>query len=281
MSVIAHQLLIHRSDTLLFYQQYLGMQLVEEYGDTTGWHYLLRYPGACENQASLELVYNPDSPLNIADQPSLTEGYWKITLAVPDLELARHRLLQKKADIGEIFTVPDVARLCHMRDPEGYCIELLEYDASDVTDNSGDNRLLPLGSEPRFLLSTYRVKDPEISLAFYQAQGWRLLSRQQINARGMTLYFLASFCSDSDELTPPVEDIDAIENRPWLWQRTCTLIELQHIHGTEQRDDFSYRCQPSGGFIGLKICPPEQLDRFVTLQDPDGYRLTAGYSESA
>ena len=52
----------------------------------------------------------------------------------------------------------------------------------------------------------------------------KLLSIQQVEAYGFTLYFLAF----TDE-TPPNEDLNSIEIREWLWQRPYTTIELQHI----------------------------------------------------
>ena len=56
----------------------------------------------------------------------------------------------------------------------------------------------------------------------------KLLSIQQVEAYGFTLYFLAF----TDE-TPPNEDLNSIEIREWLWQRPYTTIELQHIPGAK------------------------------------------------
>ena len=53
----------------------------------------------------------------------------------------------------------------------------------------------------------------------------KLLSIQQVEAYGFTLYFLAF----TDE-TPPNEDLNSIEIREWLWQRPYTTIEHQQQH---------------------------------------------------
>ena len=54
----------------------------------------------------------------------------------------------------------------------------------------------------------------------------KLLSIQQVEAYGFTLYFLAF----TDE-TPPNEDLNSIEIREWLWQRPYTTLELQYVPG--------------------------------------------------
>ncbi len=51
-----------------------------------------------------------------------------------------------------------------------------------------------------------------------------LLSVQPVSEYGFTLYFLAH----TDE-QPPNPDLEAVENRPWLWQRPYTMLELQHL----------------------------------------------------
>ena len=56
----------------------------------------------------------------------------------------------------------------------------------------------------------------------------RLMSVQPIPERGFTLYFYAW----SDEPLPD-PDLEAVENREWLWARPYTLLELQHWHETD------------------------------------------------
>ncbi len=264
MALIAHQLLIQQpQQTLPFYQQQFGMELTDRFSSPMGEHYRLRFPDQDSRQAALELIHAPGQALTIAAQPSQSEGYWKIGIAVPDIHTARKRLLQSGIETGAVFTVPDVATLCHLKDPEGYCIELLEYSSDTAADSD-----LALGGEARLLLSTYRVKDPQRSLEYYRQQGWHLLSRQKITSRRMTLYFLAPV---NESL--PVDDIDAIENRDWLWQRPYTLIEWQHIWGTENSESFSFNTDISGGFAGLVLQEHSTVSEISHLTDPDGYRL--------
>jgi hypothetical protein len=119
----------------------------------------------------------------------------------------------------------------------------------------------------------------------------RLLSRQVVETRGFTLYFLA--CTDE---RPPHENIESVDNREWLWKRPYTMVELQHIWGTETKPDFAYRADSKSGFEGVsfgakrlddllkefgqqdlevKICDVDPIlnVRTATVSDPDGYSI--------
>ena len=76
---------------------------------------------------------------------------------------------------------------------------------------------------------TTRITEPTQSLDFYQkVLGMKLLSIQPVKRYNYTLYFLAY-----TEETPPNADLEAAENREWLWQRPYTTLELQHRWGSE------------------------------------------------
>ena len=57
----------------------------------------------------------------------------------------------------------------------------------------------------------------------------KLLSIQPVKRYNFTLYFLAF----TEEDPPILEDLEAVENREWLWQRPYSTLELQHRWGTE------------------------------------------------
>ncbi len=105
------------------------------------------------------------------------------------------------------------------------------------------------------------------------------------------MYFLAY----TDE-EPPHPDIESVDNREWLWQRPYTMLELQHIWGTESQTDFAYRVGPETGFVGVSLdikgladflgkiashgCAFEICDvdpvlnvTTATVSDPDGYSI--------
>ncbi|WP_261843410.1 VOC family protein [Aliamphritea ceti] len=259
-----------------FYQVYLGMSLISEYQQQGKHCCLLGYVRSPESMPPtlLELIETEDF---VCLPGAVPAGYWKIALSVVDVDVARQCLTEKGIEVTPTCQVPDVAYLCHLNDPDGHCIELIQHRFEvNHTPQPKDDRY-PLGSEAVFSLITYRVKNPERSVAFYQGLGMRLLSRQDVGFAGFTLYFLGY----SDESLPD-EDICAVGNREWLWQRPYTLIELQHNWGTEQQDAFAYDVSPETGFVGIELVSNEpellaQADQSDTdapvYFDPDGYRI--------
>jgi hypothetical protein len=82
----------------------------------------------------------------------------------------------------------------------------------------------------------------------------RLLSRQRVLDK-FDLYFLAA----TSDTPPSPNDLDAIENREWLWKRRYTTLELQHpLQGNPQ---FQLSPDDELGFRGLAI----RSDRFKDL----------------
>ena len=73
---------------------------------------------------------------------------------------------------------------------------------------------------------TLRVSNIDETLEFYKnVMGMDYLSRQKVDPYGFTLFFLG-YCDDGETL--PNAEVDAVENREWLWQRGYTTLELQH-----------------------------------------------------
>ncbi|KAJ7376561.1 hypothetical protein OS493_034017 [Desmophyllum pertusum] len=121
----------------------------------------------------------------------------------------------------------DIGYLCHLSDPFGYSIELLQHDSSATSALSAYkprcSQTCALGQQTHVGQITLRVSDIEKTLSFYQsALGMKLLSRQNI-PNMFDLYFLA--CTDEQ---PPSDDLNAVEIREWLWRRPYTTLELQH-----------------------------------------------------
>jgi lactoylglutathione lyase len=284
-----HVLAIRNSDqSLEFYLNVIGMTLLGTQACCDRTHYFLGFGSGRDDNplipgyphCVLELVFDPQRLriLNQSEDGALP-GYWKLALAVADLELARSRLMQQGVRVSEPVQVPDVAYLCHFEDPDGYCIELIQHrmqenHASRVPDNN-----YALASATTLSLVTCRIKDPQPSLDFYQQKlGMRLISRQQVAHRGFTLYFLSC-----DQEAPPSTDVDNIEMREWLWQRPYALLELQHIWGTERQADFSYPTGADTGFEKIRLLASGWSGErsrdlcfdceSAELVDADGYRI--------
>ncbi len=274
MLIVSHRLRVRYLEaSLAFYQSVLGMQLVHQYDKPhhDGYlssHYFLSFKQSVESSqdhhpfellcarddAYLELIYLQGEKVpsfDVVQQPSLSQGYWKFAVSVQDLDYTVAQLQGKGVAVSGGFEVPNVAYLAHLTDPNGYCIELIQHDFKANTHLIKQNDLIrhPLGGQACLSLSTLRVKDPQVSIAFYQNMlSMRLLSRQEVPSRKMTLYFLA--CTDDVLLD---KDIDSIHNREWLWKRPYTVLEFQHIWGTEEDKSFDYQVGKEFGFYGLDL----------------------------
>ncbi len=302
-----HSLRISDPDSSIpFYLDKLGMALMARRVHGSATHYFLGFAESgseapaleadiaqWQSKCFLELIHDRTRlPADVRKQPDTSEGYWKIAISVTDVDVARNRLIASGVDVDKPRQIPDMAYLCHFNDPDSYCIELIQHDFLHNHVAEAENSAYGLGTPPTFSLITYRVKDATKSLNFYErVLGMRLLSKQAVEARGFTLYFLAY----TDE-EPPHPDIESVDNREWLWQRPYTMLELQHIWGTESQTDFAYRVGPETGFVGVSLdikgladflgkiashgCAFEICDvdpvlnvTTATVSDPDGYSI--------
>lgn len=110
-----------------------------------------------------------------------------------------------------------------------------------------------------------RVKDPEISLAFYtEVLGARLLERFDFEDMGFSLYFLG-FDAGLEGAMPE----DRGERIVWLASQSGVL-ELTHNYGTESDDDF-------GGYHDGNSEP--QGFGHICVSVPDVYAACAQYEE--
>ena len=149
---------------------------------------------------------------------------------------------------------------------------------------------------------TLLITDPEKSLALYEtALGLRLLSRQVVPQHGFTLYFLAEPSEG-----PPYADVDAVQNRGWLWRRPYTVLELQHrcaqsneriscVVGAEtgferlsfRIDDLETRLGAIEWAIQKLAVRTEKSDlkdnhiTTINIVDPDGYSIQLTNDQSA
>lgn len=174
------------------------------------------YPGA---NAHLRFV-QADKPYQ--DRPDSL--YWKIAIAVPDIELAVKQLAHKGVSINAPYQFQDIGYLAHFTDPEGFTIELIDHEfrgrrgPTDLDDNS-------LGGGPHINLLTLRTDHIHGVEAACLELGMKALSVQKVEPDRFSLYFHA-FTDD----VPPSTDLRSVENRPWLYQRPYTVLEIQHYH---------------------------------------------------
>jgi len=167
------------------------------------------------------------------------QRYWKIGITVPDLDLAVAQLRHKGVPVSEPKQFLDIGYMCHMKDPAGFVIELLQHDfkgnrpenAADPADPFADARIGQI---------TLRTGDIAAEDAFCRAQGMSLLSVQDVTPYGFDLHFYAF----TDEV-PPNPDLWAAKNREWLWKRPYTTLEFQHLAGAQ--------LAPVPDYLGLEV----------------------------
>ena len=213
---------------LEWYCHRLGMDVLKEMRNDKE---LIHWVGY-KNQPQSSLVEFRSSiqqaslPKRYFGNPS-SDVYWKIGLSLADVDTACSKLVSQGVEVTSPKQFRDIGYMCHVRDPFGYCIELLQHDFQN---NFNSERMqaslqpnLALGQQSHIGQITLRVSDIDKSLRFYQSGlGMKLLSRQSIPSM-FNLYFLA--CTDEQ---PPSDDVNAVEIREWLWRRPYTSLELQH-----------------------------------------------------
>lgn len=215
-------------DLLKFYCDVLGMEVLAE--DVVG------YGGA---EAALQFL-----PGTEPYQPQSHDLYWKVALAVPNIELAHQQLTEKGVSVGVPRQFRDVGYLTHFQDPDGFTIELIEHSfQGERREEATDPKRLGGGAHLNLLtLRTANIRPIQEACARW---GMRPLSIQSVESNGFTLYFFA-FTTE----TPPSSNLMALENRTWVYQRPYTVLEVQHLHDAEQVLGIS---GSHSGYLGTEI----------------------------
>ena len=222
---------VNNPETLAkFYTDILGMELSID--ATT---YTLGY-GAQSARLYLKAATAPQTYSH-----SRQDIYWKIGITVPDVNAAYAYLM----DCGVLVSTPgqfqDIGYLCHLSDPEGFQIELLQHTFEGRPKTATPDMSQPLGGGAHLAHVTLRTTDIAHERALYETEyGLSLLSIQPVPSYGFDLYF---FAATSD--TPPDPDLVSVDNREWLWQRPYPVLEIQHCHAPA-----IIKPTPSSGTVG-------------------------------
>lgn len=211
-----------------WYCQRLGMSVLKEMRSETD---LIHWVGFENNSESACIEFR--SHIQQASPPKLyvpnpsSDVYWKIGLSLADVHTARSHLISHGVHVTQPRQFRDIGYLCHLNDPFGYSVELLQRDFQhnfcSERIKSFLNPTFALRQQTHVGQITLRVSDIEKSLRFYESSlGMKLLSRQNIPDM-FDLYFLA--CTDEK---PPSDNVNDVEIREWLWKRPYTTLELQY-----------------------------------------------------
>lgn len=155
-----------------------------------------------------------------------TDRYWKIGITLPNVDIAHAQLTAAGVVVSQPHQFRDIGYMCHLNDPEGFQIELLQHDFQANRPASAGDRNLSLGGGARIGQITLRSTADEILPEPFKNLGMRHLSVQPVKDLGFILHFWA-FTQD----TPPNPKLDAVENRAWLWKRPYTTLEIQCVDG--------------------------------------------------
>lgn len=215
-------------EMLKFYHDVLGMQALAD--DVVG------YGGT---EAAIQFL-----PGTERYQPRPNDLYWKVALAVPNIELAHQQLTDKGIPVGIPRQFRDVGYLAHFQDPEGFTIELIAHTfQGEQRQEPTDPKCLGGGAHLNLLtLRTANIKPIQEACA---AWGMSLLSIQPVERNGFTLYFFA-FTNEQQ----PSSNLTAIENRTWVYQRPYTVLEVQHLHDAERVLEIS---GSQSGYLGTEV----------------------------
>ncbi|MEM7377459.1 MAG: VOC family protein [Pseudomonadota bacterium] len=286
--------------SVAFYRDVLGMAVQSQDVDGDVLRCIFGFAGTAERRtagtpecARLELVYDaaraatPDA--GVAGAP---DGYWKVGVTVPDVDRACHALRMRGVAVSEPQQFRDIGYLCHLADADGHTLELLQHRFAAHFQPVPAVPSQALLGQATLAHISLRITDPARSLAFYRdGLGLHLLSVQAVEPHGFNLYFLGV-----EPGSPPNDDWASVAHREWLWQRSDTLIELQHVWHPERRQA-RYATGSETGFLGVTCTvddPGAQRHAVLgvpgaahrgrtTLTDPDGYaiHLVAGLGTDA
>lgn len=244
--------------TIAFYTNVLGFIVKEEFTQNNSTFYNLYQKDAAFH---IQLQYNSLLEKKTYQQKP-TDNYWKYSLFVDDIQKVYKELRQQQYSVGEPYQFGDIGYLAHTKDTENHQIEFIQKTFKQnspikISSNSFKESETALG------LLTIRTKDPLKSIRFYEEiLDLKLFVRMYVDrGNGFTLYFLGA-----QNLTAPNPDIDAIENREWMYQQRHLFIEIQYYWNTEQDEDFSLHTTPQNGlrtinFLGDITVLKEKLIR--------------------
>ena len=214
-------------ETIAFYTQVLGMHLEETFETNTTIIYQLKFKA---QDFHLELVYKKNNSKPETYQQKWDDNYWKFSIFVNNIQRVSDLITKQGIPIKKPFQFNDIGYLAHTQDLEQHQIEFIQKTFKQNTPITQPNYKLPLQETPLTGLLTIRTIDPIKSIQFYETIfDMKLLVRMYVEREnGFTLYFLGD-----KTLNPPSKDIDAIENREWMYQQNKPFIEIQYYWNSE------------------------------------------------
>lgn len=149
--------------------------------------------------------------------------YWKIGITLKNLDTTVDYLRKKSITVSDPVQFKEIGYMSKITDPKGFVIELLQQNFKGCEEKSPDD-IHPIKFQAVLAHITLRITNLEKSKKFFeQTHNMRLMSIQPVQEYDFCLYFYAF----SKEVLPN-KNLNAVQNRQWLWKRPYALIELQH-----------------------------------------------------
>ncbi|WP_109301384.1 VOC family protein [Aquimarina sp. AU474] len=230
---------------LSFYINVLGFKLLNKFSENNSIFYNLCFEST---HSYLQLRYTP-SLKKTAYQQESTDNYWKYSLFINDIQKVYRKLQKQNYAINEPYQFGDIGYLAHTTDPENHQIEFIQKTFKThplIVSNTH-----PIEKQQTVLgLVTIRTKDPIKSIHFFEKiLDLKLFVRMYVNrGKGFTLYFLGD-----KNIEAPNPNIDALENREWMYQQNHLFIEIQHYWNSEYDTNFLLKSTSNNGLKSINF----------------------------
>ncbi|ORY80014.1 lactoylglutathione lyase [Protomyces lactucae-debilis] len=280
--------------SLPFYQKNFGMKLIDtkDMPDAKFCLYFLAFdsPDApsqgkdrSDREAVLELTHNygtedQDGQVYVSGNQDPHKGFGHICFSVDNLPAACKRLEEDGVKFQKRQSEGRMKQIAFALDPDEYWIELIGHGKEDIEGQFSVQSY-------RFNHTMIRIKDPKVSLQFYQeALGMHFIAKLEAKEAGFDLYFL-SFPKTlpngvkTADLTPKSESKNQFSDAEGI-------LELTHNHGTES-DETTYHNGNEGkdkqgfGHLAISVDNLEACcERFEKLGVQFKKKLTDGRMKS-
>jgi len=246
--------------------------------------------------AALEFRLDSQVAADSSFAGSREDLYWKVGIALDDVDAGLEHMEESlgvpHGRLGRGDQFVDVGFLHHVRDPAGFAIELLQTtmegnekerrERVEANTATAGSRFFGAKNSASPVLGqiTTRASNKEATLKFYtETLGMKLIAIEDVSQYGFELYFLAF----TDENPPNPEDLNAVENREWLYQRPYTTLEIQFFKGpgsgTRVVGDKARRDAPGCEGITIYTTGSDSNGEERDLVDPSGLKVSIRRAE--
>ena len=225
------------------------------------------------NPAAQQFIYS--SSFKSSKQES-KPAYWKIGLTMANLDEYRNTLVKEHGiNVSNAQQFEDIGYLCHLSDPMGNGLELLQHTMKMGNNKNNDNKVNDKKGSSHGTCTgqiTIRISKEKESFFFYQnILGMQLLSVQKVNKYNFVLYFFGYNNIKSNDENDSKENENKnkndngfksmVESREWLWQQPYTTLEFVYNYG---KSEYALPQENELGWQGIVIesiwTPQETLD---------------------